>query len=333
MYDFLIEEAISEASCYDIAMEQYNAEMEVLTALSEAYFKQLQMVEYFQEGELADSAKVAGVAAGIGAIGIGAAALWLITLPIRIIIALIKGIINIIKRIYNMFRKVREKDIQRAIDKLKAMPANKRETFKVDIQNISTVYNPKIFMIKDIVEMYLNKFNELTSSEDPVKDFDNWKTFEKTMDEQFAPDIDSSHIGSTKLAKSSNGNEVEVMLIYLEYKPTLNFLESLKYTASKISEYKEIEKKFESLLKTKEKELNNAKKEGDASSSEESDVKKKTDEIRRIGKKFIKCLNDYVSTSFKWYYAVTHQIFKVKIDTDDVKPMDVDVRVQSKLES
>jgi hypothetical protein len=188
-------------------------------------------------------------------------------------------------------------------------------------------------MIKDIVEMYLNKFNELTSSEDPVKDFDNWKTFEKTMDEQFAPDIDSSHIGSIKLAKSSNGNEVEVMLIHLEYKSTLKFLESLKYTASKISEYKEIEKKFESLLKTKEKELNNAKKEGDASSSEESDVKKKTDEIRRIGKKFIKCLNDYVSTSFKWYYAVTHQIFKVKIDTDDVKPMDVDVRVKSKLES
>jgi hypothetical protein len=319
MSNFLMENDISDACCDDIAMEQYNAEMEVLTALSEAYFKQLQMVEYFQEGELADSAKVAGVAAGIGAIGFGAAALWIITLPFRIIIALIKGIINIIKRIYNMFRKVREKDIQRAIDKLKKMSDDEKKEFRLQLQNINTNYCPiGLLMSKAKIDVFLKEFNELTSSDEPVKDFDKWKLLESALDKQFTYDIDQSlRFGfDVKGRNTDTGETKQYKFIYFGYQATIQYLETLKYTVSQLPTYKETEKKFESILKKKEEELKRIEKEGgeNPDSVDSSEIKKKMDEIRRIGQKFIKCLNEFVSMSFKWYYAVTHQVFKSDIE-------------------
>lgn len=323
MYDFLIEESISEASCYDIAMEQYFAEMEVISALSEAYAKQFQMATYYQEGEVGDTLKVAGVAAGVGAIGLGAAAVWLITLPIRIIIALIKGIINIIKKIIGFFtgaNKATSKNIKKIINRLEKLPADKKERFIIKTAKydgflgyIINVPENESSCNPNDVERLMKTFVRLSQSKDPIADFDDWLKISEFLRKYLGTttNVYSNTYWNNKVNDQLNNDDI----IALNYETTVRILKMVLELSENLPDFKANMKDLEIILKEKQEEAKKLEKEAKASNHEGDKITALSDQekckmIQNIGNRLITFFGKYIDGMFKWYNMAYKQIIK-----------------------
>lgn len=338
MYDFLIEEAISEASCYDIGMEQYFAEMEVLSALSEAYAKQLQMATYYQEGEVGDTLKVAGVAAGVGAIGLGAAAVWLITLPIRIIIALIKGIINIIKKIIGFFtgaNKATTKNIKKLIDRLEKLPADKKDKFIIKTAKhnwylgyIVNVPENESSCNPNDVERLMKAFVRLSQSKDPIADFDDWLKISEFLRKYLGTttNVYSDTYWNNKVNDQLNNDDI----IVLNYETTVRILKMVLELSEKLPEFKANMKDLEIILKEKQEEAKKLEEEAKTSKNEYDKTKAQANQIKykmiqNIGNSLITFFGKYIDGMFKWYNMAYKQIIKYDFGDGVVWTKDIDV--------